>query len=307
MATASRPPGAASRLGWAGFALGFALGGFFDGILLHQILQWHHLLSAVEGPAFRDLRVQVLADGAFHAVMYVIAGIGLWLAWRGRRGLGAPGADRMMLAQALIGFGTWHVVDGILSHWILGIHRIRMDVENPLVWDLLWFVVFGIAFVIAGWLVRRRADNDGNGKDGPPGGGLSGGGPADGRHPGGGRHASRSQAGGGGPASAGGPATRRPYAPAALVLSVLVAGPVAALPPPDDGPVMVLFRPGMTVMEVAGAVVAADGRMVWSDPSGQLWAIDLGADGDARQLYRHGAWLVGSGLLPGACFNWSRP
>jgi uncharacterized membrane protein len=25
--------------------LGIGLGGFFDGIVLHQILQWHHMLS----------------------------------------------------------------------------------------------------------------------------------------------------------------------------------------------------------------------------------------------------------------------
>jgi uncharacterized membrane protein len=28
--------------------LGLGLGGFFDGIVLHQILQWHHMLSAVK-------------------------------------------------------------------------------------------------------------------------------------------------------------------------------------------------------------------------------------------------------------------
>lgn len=39
---------------------GAALGGFFNGILLHQILQWHHLLSNVEGAAFQDLRMQLL-------------------------------------------------------------------------------------------------------------------------------------------------------------------------------------------------------------------------------------------------------
>ncbi len=27
------------RLAWAGAIIGFALGGFFDGILLHQVLQ----------------------------------------------------------------------------------------------------------------------------------------------------------------------------------------------------------------------------------------------------------------------------
>nr|WP_086017472.1 DUF2243 domain-containing protein [Sinorhizobium meliloti] len=28
------------------FALGVSIGGFFDGILLHHVLQWHHLLSS---------------------------------------------------------------------------------------------------------------------------------------------------------------------------------------------------------------------------------------------------------------------
>ena len=53
--------------------LGFALSGFFDGILLHQILQWHHLLSATGG----DLAFQVAADGWFHVGMYAIAVAGL--------------------------------------------------------------------------------------------------------------------------------------------------------------------------------------------------------------------------------------
>ena len=31
----------------AGILLGTGFGGFFDGILLHQILQWHNMLSSV--------------------------------------------------------------------------------------------------------------------------------------------------------------------------------------------------------------------------------------------------------------------
>jgi len=61
----TKSPGAASadaQFRSTGFLLGFALGGFFDGILLHQILQWHHLLSGVESAPFADLRVQVLTQ-----------------------------------------------------------------------------------------------------------------------------------------------------------------------------------------------------------------------------------------------------
>lgn len=149
------------KLSWAGYLLGFGLGGFFDGILLHQVLQWHHLLINVKGPAFQDIKVQILADGLFHVLMYFIAGIGLWLLWKARRDYAQQDGDRLLLANGLIGFGVWHILDSILSHWILGIHRIRMDTEHVLFWDLLWFFVFGVAFVVAGWLLRQRTNSGG--------------------------------------------------------------------------------------------------------------------------------------------------
>ena len=143
------------RFHWSGYLLGFGLGGFFDGILLHQILQWHHLLIGVQGEALRDLRVQILADGLFHALMYVIALAGLWHLWRSRREFAASGADRLLGATVLIGFGGWHVTDAVLSHWLLGIHRIKMNTANPLLWDLAWFVVFGIVPLLIGWMLQR--------------------------------------------------------------------------------------------------------------------------------------------------------
>jgi uncharacterized membrane protein len=143
------------ELSLAGAALGFGLGGFFDGILLHQVLQWHHLLSGLEG-ASGDLRFLVLTDGMFHLLMYVMTIFGLCLLWRTRRVSLAPGADRHLVACALVGFGSWHILDAVLSHWLLGLHRIRMDVANPLVWDLLWFALFGLVPVAVGLVLRKR-------------------------------------------------------------------------------------------------------------------------------------------------------
>jgi uncharacterized membrane protein len=139
----------------AGYLLGFALGGFFDGILLHQVLQWHHLLSAV-GPA--DLRFQLAADGLFHLLMYVVAALGLWRLWAVGRRTGLP-SGQALLADLLIGFGAWHVLDGVVSHWILGIHRIRMESESRLFWDLVWFAIFGLVPIAIGWWLRRGTDN----------------------------------------------------------------------------------------------------------------------------------------------------
>ena len=151
----ARPAGDVPSATASGVLLGIAVGGFFDGILLHQVLQWHHLLSGLDGARGRDLRFQVLADGLFHAALYVVAAVGLWRLHRAARADGAPDA-RTLGAALAVGFGIWHVADTLLSHWVLGIHRIRQDAANPLFWDVLWLVVFGLLPGLFGWRALRR-------------------------------------------------------------------------------------------------------------------------------------------------------
>src|SRR5690606_2846687 len=86
-----------SRLKWSGYLIGFSLGGFFDGILLHQVLQWHHLLSALETGWLSDLRAQVMIDGLFHAAMYVVAAIGLWMLFASRHEHASSAGNRWLL------------------------------------------------------------------------------------------------------------------------------------------------------------------------------------------------------------------
>ena len=75
----------------AAAVLGVAFSGFFDGILLHQVLQWHHLLSLVNAAPFQDPRVQILADGLFHVLMYAVALAGVVMLWRAREELARGG------------------------------------------------------------------------------------------------------------------------------------------------------------------------------------------------------------------------
>ncbi len=249
------------KLRWAGFLLGFSLGGFFDGILLHQVLQWHHLLSNVQAAALQDIRVQMLADGLFHALMYVIAVWALVLLWKARADCAAPGAGRALWAQALIGFGIWHIVDSVFSHWITGIHRIRVDSPNPLFWDLLWFAVFGIAPLVIGWVLQRG----------------------------------------------GGDSSRGRTAAAALALTAVIAGPLAALPSGDVNQVVVLFRFGMEGAPAFKALASADARVLWVDRSGGLWVVSMPDPARARELYAQGALLVSNSALAAGCFTWARP
>jgi uncharacterized membrane protein len=140
----------------ASAVIGIGLSGFFDGILLHQVLQWHHLLSLVPGEAFRDIGTQIFADGLFHVLMYIVTAAGLWLLWRSREQLAQGHASWQNVAGGgLLGFGIWNLIDVGLFHWILGIHRIRVDVPDPMLYDIGWLAVFGLVPGAIGWLLLR--------------------------------------------------------------------------------------------------------------------------------------------------------
>lgn len=268
------------RLRRGAWLLGFALGGFFDGILLHQILQWHHLLSAVDD-ARLDLGMQIVADGLFHALMYLIALAGLWQLSRARNALSIGGANREVLASALYGFGIWHVLDTLLSHWLLGLHRVRMDVDNPWLWDLIWLAAFGLLALLIARAVRR-------------GGGSAGGSNA----AGGGRSGKDAASSGKGSASA-----------LVLVLSgaTLLLGWQAAQPDSAGGDarhVTVVMRAGSAGPALFAALPEIDARVIWGSSGGDVWVLALGAHSRPLQLYQHGALWVGGSFLPAGCSAW---
>ena len=67
----------------AGVLLGAGLGGFVDGIALHQIAQVHNLLSArIPVTDLVSAKVNMLWDGIFHAGVWVLTALGLGLLWR---------------------------------------------------------------------------------------------------------------------------------------------------------------------------------------------------------------------------------
>src|SRR5688572_10844775 len=71
----------------AGIFFGLGLGGFFDGIVLHQILQWHHMLTSAGYPpnTLGNLQLNIVWDGLFHASTYIFVAIGLAILWRRAR------------------------------------------------------------------------------------------------------------------------------------------------------------------------------------------------------------------------------
>jgi hypothetical protein len=66
----------------AGLLFGVGLGGFFDGIVLHQLLQWHHMLSSwYPINSLDNLKLNTRWDGAFHSLTYLFVLGGLVVLW----------------------------------------------------------------------------------------------------------------------------------------------------------------------------------------------------------------------------------
>jgi uncharacterized membrane protein len=68
----------------AGILLGIGLGGFVDGIALHQLLQWHNMLSNWLPPTTMEaMQRNMVWDGLFHAVVGLVTLLGVLLLWSG--------------------------------------------------------------------------------------------------------------------------------------------------------------------------------------------------------------------------------
>jgi uncharacterized membrane protein len=137
-----------------GVVLGIGLGGFVDGIVLHQILQWHHMVSDdVSMRTVAGLEANTLADGVFHAVTWTITLIGSLVAVKAwRNGALAP-PWRVQLGALLAGWGVFNVLDSA-NHFILGLHHVRDDLGGPVGWDI-GFLVVALAQLAVGSVITR--------------------------------------------------------------------------------------------------------------------------------------------------------
>ncbi|GHF49725.1 putative membrane protein [Deinococcus metalli] len=149
---------AAARRRWVrgGVLLGVGLGGLFDGIVLHQILQWHHLLSSDHPPdTVRSLQLNTLWDGLFHAAAATCTVLGIFSVWSGTR-VGRPVTWRTsaLVGTLLFGWGLFNVVEGVIDHHLLGLHHVRPG-PHQVAYDV-GFLAWGAVMLLVGWRLMER-------------------------------------------------------------------------------------------------------------------------------------------------------
>ncbi len=147
-----------------GIVLGVGLGGFVDGILLHQLLQWHHMLTSTNhdhiGVKYYNpktvsgLEMNTVWDGIFHTVCWIAVLLGLAILYsRVTHNRRRVWTSRVLWGWVLVGWGLFNLVEGVLDHHILGIHHVYAG-EGQLWWDI-GFLVLGALLVACGYLLQR--------------------------------------------------------------------------------------------------------------------------------------------------------
>ena len=142
----------------SGMLFGLGLGGFFDGIILHQVLQWHHMLTSAGYPpdSVQNLEVNTLWDGFFHLSTYIFVLLGLLLLWRAAHRTHVRWSGKLLAGTMLMGFGLFNVVEGLIDHHLLGIHHVNETVPPAqwIYWDIA-FLVWGALMLLGGWRLMR--------------------------------------------------------------------------------------------------------------------------------------------------------
>ena len=140
----------------SGLLMGAGLGGLADGILFHQILQLHNMLSARIPPdTILNMKVNMLWDGLFHALAWTATAIALAMLWDAGKRRNVPWNGRAYFGAILVGWGLFNLVEGLIDHYLLGIHHV-VEAVGLSIYDY-GFLASGIALCAIGLFLFQSA------------------------------------------------------------------------------------------------------------------------------------------------------
>ena len=140
----------------AAMILGIGIGGFIDGIVLHQVLQWHEMLSNKLPPDnLLDKNVNTFWDGIFHLFTLVATMLGIYLLWKLLTKINTNKSGYLLAGGMLLGWGLFNMVEEIINHQLLQLHNVREFIPNKDAYNY-GFLLFSLALLLAGKLLVRK-------------------------------------------------------------------------------------------------------------------------------------------------------
>jgi len=135
----------------SGIVLGLGFGGFADGIVLHEILGWHHVVCNTldcQPLSIQQLEHQNAQDGYFLLITWIISLTGMLMLFHAARAQVSDWSGRILFGAMLAGWGFFNFIEGLINHQILGIHHV-LPGNHQLLWDML-YLALGLVFIYVG-------------------------------------------------------------------------------------------------------------------------------------------------------------
>ena len=140
----------------AGVVLGIGIGGFADGIALHQVAQWHNMGSAVVPPVTMEtMSLNMRWDGLFHAATWLITLAGIFMLWSAARVGTLSDSAPSFAGEMIFGWGLFNLVEGVIDHHLLELHHVRDIPAHVPAYDWIFLAVAGVGFLLLGALLMR--------------------------------------------------------------------------------------------------------------------------------------------------------
>lgn len=136
----------------SGLILGLGILGAIDGIVFHQLLQWHHMILSP------NLELEIITDGLFAALFSALLVWGGVKIFQDTRKNEVGKSWNVFVGGIFVGGGAFNLVEGIVDHHILKVHRVKPLAENPMAYDL-GFLAIGVLLVVIGLMIKRMETN----------------------------------------------------------------------------------------------------------------------------------------------------
>jgi uncharacterized membrane protein len=130
------------------------MGGFVDGIVFHQILQLHGMVSAVRPKtSLINVQVNMVWDGVFHACTWITTAAGIAMLFHAGKRAGRAWNGQVLCGAMVMGWGLFNLVEGTVDHHVLQLHHV-VEARGLSVYDWL-FLASGAAMIVGGWVWVR--------------------------------------------------------------------------------------------------------------------------------------------------------
>jgi uncharacterized membrane protein len=138
----------------AGTVLGMGMGGFLDGIVFHQLLQTHNMLTARRPKdSIANIEINMFWDGLFHTATWLLTAVGLAMLWHAVRRRDVALSGRTFVGAMVMGWGIFNLVEGVIDHFLLNIHHLVQRLGQS-VWDWV-YVGSGVLLIVIGLMLIR--------------------------------------------------------------------------------------------------------------------------------------------------------